>query len=99
MIIGCYIMNNARVHLFISGKVQGVFFRQNTFIRARELTLSGWVKNLSDGRVEIVIEGTQEHVYEMVGWCRIGKPRAKVTDVDEIWEEPCGEFDSFEIIY
>ncbi|TFH46132.1 MAG: acylphosphatase [ANME-2 cluster archaeon] len=92
-------MNNARVHLFISGKVQGVFFRQNTFIRARELALSGWVKNLSDGRVEVVIEGTQEHVYEMVGWCRIGKPRAKVTDVDEIWEEPCGEFDSFEIIY
>lgn len=92
-------MNNARVHLFISGKVQGVFFRQNTFIRARELALSGWVKNLSDGRVEVVIEGTQEHVYEMVGWCRIGKPRAKVIDVDEIWEEPCGEFDSFEIIY
>ena len=92
-------MNNTRVHLFISGKVQGVFFRQNTYKKARELTLTGWVKNHSDGRVEVVIEGAQEHVNEMVGWCRIGRPPAKVTAVEEIWEEPLGEFDSFETIY
>jgi acylphosphatase len=92
-------MNNTRVHLFISGKVQGVFFRHNTYKKARELELSGWVKNISDGRVEVVIEGNQDQVDEMVGWCNRGRPPAKVTDVEEIWEEPRGEFDSFETIY
>lgn len=90
---------NTRVHLFISGKVQGVYFRENTYKKARGLKVYGWVKNLSDGRVEVVIEGTQKSVNEMVSWCRIGRAPAKVTEVEEIWEEPKGEFYSFKIIY
>ncbi|NIA02992.1 MAG: acylphosphatase [Nitrospirae bacterium] len=92
-------MNNTRVHLYISGKVQGVYFRENTYKKARLLKLSGWVKNLSDGRVEVVIEGTQKYVDEMISWCRIGRAPATVTEVEEIWEEPNGEFYSFDIIY
>lgn len=92
-------MNNTRVHLFISGRVQGVFFRHNTYKKARELSLTGWVKNLSDGRVEVVIEGAPEPVTQMIGWCRTGKQPAEVSDVEVIGEDPTDEFMSFEIIY
>jgi acylphosphatase len=92
-------MNNIRVHLYISGKVQGVFFRHNTFKKAVELGLTGRVKNLSDGKVEAIFEGAPFQVHEMIEWCRTGPPLANITAVEEIHEEPTGEFDSFNISY
>ncbi len=55
-----------RVHIFVSGKVQGVFFRSSTRDKAKHLGLTGWVRNLEDGRVEAVLEGDKEHIEKMV---------------------------------
>ncbi len=79
-----------RSHVFFTGKVQGVFFRANTKTKARELGLMGWVKNLSDGRVEAVFEGTREQVSEIINWCKHSIPRARVIFVDVNEEEPEG---------
>ena len=92
-------MNTIRVHLYISGKVQGVFFRHNTLEKAVDLGLTGWVKNRSDGKVEAVFEGVPHQVHEMINWCRTGPPHAHVTDITETWEEPMGEYTSFNIRY
>lgn len=86
---------DTRVHIFISGKVQGVFFRSSTKSKAEELGLTGWVRNLADGRVEAVFEGEEGNVEKMVQWCRKGPQYARVEDVEAIWEEYKGEFNSF----
>lgn len=69
------------VHLHIRGKVQGVFFRQSALARAVELKLSGWVRNLRDGRVEAFAEGPSDRVDAFVAWCRKGPPSAHVEEV------------------
>ncbi len=84
-----------RAHLFISGKVQGVFFRANTVEKAKELEVNGWVKNLDDGRVEAVFEGDKESVQKMIDWCMVGPDSANVENIDIKWEEPKG-LDNFE---
>jgi acylphosphatase len=84
-----------RAHILVSGKVQGVFFRSSTQDKAEELDLSGWVRNLPDGRVEAVFEGEKEDVDKMVEWCRKGPEYAKVTGVEIIMEEYKGEFNAF----
>ncbi len=76
-----------RVHLFVSGRVQGVFFRVDTQREARSLGLVGWVRNLPDGRVEIVAQGNAEAVRALVEWSHLGPVRAEVTSVDISWEE------------
>ncbi|QYJ16993.1 Acylphosphatase [Rubrobacter xylanophilus DSM 9941] len=76
-----------RVHVYVSGRVQGVFFRDSTRERARRLGVSGWVRNLPDGRVEAVFEGESGDVDEMVRWCHEGPPHARVESV-EVEEEP-----------
>jgi acylphosphatase len=86
---------DTRVHIFISGKVQGVFFRSSTKSKAEELGLTGWVRNLADGRVEAVFEGEEGNVEKMVLWCRKGPQYARVEDVEAISEEYKGEFNSF----
>ncbi|MFZ3058454.1 MAG: acylphosphatase [Candidatus Methanoperedens sp.] len=86
---------NARVHVFVSGKVQGVFFRSGTRDKADELGLSGWVRNLQDGRVEAVFEGEEGMVEKMVEWCRKGPEYARVTGVKVIPEPYMGEFSGF----
>lgn len=86
---------NIRVHVFVSGKVQGVFFRSSTKDRAEELGLSGWVRNLPDGRVEAVFEGEKEEVDKMVEWCRKGPEYARVTGVEVLIEEFRGEYKGF----
>jgi acylphosphatase len=86
---------NSRSHVLVSGKVQGVFFRSSTKDKAEELGLSGWVRNLSDGRVEAVFEGEKEDVDTMVEWCRKGPEHARVTGVEIIREEYQGEFRGF----
>lgn len=79
-----------RKHLFISGKVQGVTFRASTKRRARKIGVDGWVKNLSDGRVEIVVEGREEDVERLVGWCHTGPRLANIEKVEQKGEEPEG---------
>ncbi|WP_457555818.1 acylphosphatase [Candidatus Pyrohabitans sp.] len=86
-----------RVHVFISGRVQGVFYREYTRRKAQELGVKGWVRNLPDGRVEAVFEGEDRAVDEMVRWCWEGSPYASVTKVEAKEEEYTGEFEGFEI--
>jgi len=88
-----------RVHVFVSGRVQGVFFRHHTSERAAQLGLSGWVRNLDDGRVEAVFEGEREKVDEMLKFCSNGPPGARVSDVDVKWENHRGEFSGFQVRY
>lgn len=68
-------------HIFVSGKVQGVFYRKYTQLEASKLQLLGWVKNLDDGRVEIVAQGLLQNVKALEAWCHRGSPKAKVTSV------------------
>ena len=90
---------NSRKRIFVSGKVQGVFFRSSTRDKALELGISGWVRNLSDGRVEVVFEGKQESVEKMVEWCRRGPPYAHVENVEVVPEDYKGEFKGFAVRY
>ncbi|HFB83930.1 acylphosphatase [Thermosulfuriphilus ammonigenes] len=92
-------MAKKRVHVFISGKVQGVFFRAYTQEEARRLGLRGWVRNLPDGRVEAIFEGEEKALEEMIRWCHKGSPGARVTGVEVIEEPYTGEFSDFRIRY
>lgn len=92
-------MDKVRAHVYISGFVQGVFFRSNTRKIALKLGLKGWVRNLEDGRVEAIFEGDRDKVLEMLEWCKVGPPRAKVISVDVKWEKYEGNFTNFKIIY
>jgi len=88
-----------RAHVFVSGKVQGVFFRFETRRLARRLGVNGWVRNRTDGRVEAVFEGERENVEKMIAFCKRGPPGARVTKVEVEWEEPTEEFEGFSIRY
>lgn len=88
-----------RCHLFISGRVQGVFFRSNTRKKALELNLTGWVRNLSDGRVEALIEGEESSLQKIIEWCHTGPDYACVGKVEVYWENPTDEFKTFSIRY
>jgi len=88
-----------RVHLIVSGRVQGVFFRAEAQEKAKELGVFGWVKNLSEGRVEAVFEGERDKVEQMVKWAKSGPPGAIVNDLNVVWEEYQAEFSNFEIRY
>jgi len=79
-----------RAHLFISGRVQGVFYRAFTKEVADSLGLNGWVRNLRDGRVEAVFEGDEEKISLAVKRCKEGPPYARVDNIEVIWEEPEG---------
>ncbi|QSW99479.1 acylphosphatase [Haloterrigena alkaliphila] len=85
-----------RAHVFVSGTVQGVYYRATTRDTARERGVGGWVKNLEDGRVEAIFEGPEDAVEGMIEWCHTGSPAADVEDVEAEFEEPQGE-DGFEI--
>lgn len=84
-------------HVLISGRVQGVFFRAYTQQQAQALGLTGWVRNLSDGRVEAVFAGEQNRVEEMIKWCWEGSPSAEVTNVQVKWEKAGGVYKDFRI--
>jgi acylphosphatase len=90
-------MNETRVHVFIKGRVQGVCFRAETRTNAQAHSLSGWARNLPDGRVEAVFEGQKNEVENMLRWCKSGPANALVTDVNVIREEFKNEFDGFSI--
>jgi acylphosphatase len=75
----------------VAGRVQGVWFRESCRDQALAAGVAGWVRNLDDGRVEVVLEGPPAAVDEVVAWCRQGPPRARVDRVDVVDEEPVGE--------
>ena len=86
-----------QVHLFISGRVQGVFFRMHTHKKALELKLSGRVYNLDDGRVEVFAEGPEEKLELFIEWCHKGPPAARVENVEINWQEGERQFQDFRI--
>lgn len=88
-----------RVHAFVSGRVQGVFFRAETQRAAMDFNLTGWVRNVADGRVEAVFEGDDENVDKMLTWCHIGPPAALVENVTVKEERYTGSFQDFSIKY
>ena len=92
-------MSNYRVRLFVTGKVQGVFFRQSLKVMAKKNDIFGWVKNLKDGRVEAVLEGNKENVSRLVEWAHGGPANARVEDVEIRNEKFSAEFSKFDVLY
>jgi acylphosphatase len=92
-------VSNYRVRLFVTGKVQGVFFRQSLKVMAIKNDVFGWVKNLKDGRVEAVLEGNEENVSRLVEWAHGGPANARVEDVDIRNEKFTAEFSKFDVLY
>ncbi len=88
-----------RVRMIVYGRVQGVFFRDSTCRTANELGIEGMVRNRMDGTVEIVAEGTKDLLEKLVRWAHQGPPSSIVENVDVNYEEPTGEFISFNIYY
>ncbi len=88
---------HARLHLVISGRVQGVGFRFSAYDEAKDLALAGWVRNIPGGEVEIVAEGSKENLQMLAAWARLGPPSAHVTEVREDWLDSTGEFTEFRI--
>lgn len=92
-------METARVHVFIEGRVQGVFYRSFTRNLAGRLGLHGWVRNLHDGRVEAVFEGERRVIQQAINECRKGPPGASVINIEISWEEHSENLRGFEIRY
>jgi acylphosphatase len=80
-----------RAHVLVSGRVQGVFFRDSTAKAARSRGVAGWIRNLPDGRVEAFFEGSRDAVESMISWCKTGPRHADVDDVSVEWEPAQGE--------
>ncbi len=87
-----------RVHVFIKGRVQGVFYRVWVRTQAERLGLTGWVRNLTDERVEVVFEGPKDKIEKIISKCKIGPSVAGVKQVDIKWEKATGEYTGFEIV-
>ena len=92
-------MDHVRAHVVIEGRVQGVNFRAATRNQAVAAGVNGWVKNLSDGRVEAVFEGKKLAVQRLVSWCYSGPTHARVDRVQVNWEKPDGTDSSFAIVW
>ena len=92
-------MLNTRVHIFISGKVQGVFFRQAMKVISIKNSVYGSVQNLNDGRVEAILEGDADNVNTVIEWCYNGPANSRVESVEVKTEEPTGLFSSFDVLY
>jgi len=86
-----------RAHIFVSGRVQGVFFRVKTRYQATKSNVTGWVRNTSDGKVEAILEGEKEDVEKMIDFCRKGPRGAKVSKTEVQWKEYLREFTDFRI--
>jgi acylphosphatase len=86
-----------RAHVYVSGRVQGVFFRSETQDEAIRQGITGWVRNLPDGQVEAILEGERENVEKVIEFCRRGPPAAKVAKVDVQWQNFTGEFRNFTV--
>ena len=92
-------MSNQRIRIIVTGKVQGVFFRQALKVMAKKNNIFGWVKNLKDGRVEAVLEGAEEKVSRLVEWSHGGPANARVEDIEIHNEKFSGKFLKFDVLY
>jgi acylphosphatase len=88
---------NIGAHVFISGKVQGVFYRIETSREAKKRNITGWIRNTSDGRVEAIFEGERRDVTCIIDFCKHGPSGALVEKVNVLWEKYTGNFEGFEI--
>jgi len=88
----------ARARVLVSGRVQGVFFRDHTRTWAGSLRVNGWVRNLRDGRVEVLAEGERDKIEGLIARLKDGPPFAQVETVDVAWEDFQGEFRDFRIV-
>jgi len=88
-----------RAQIIVKGLVQGVFFRATTKEVAKSFGLTGWVRNVDDDKVEIVVEGEEEKIKKLIEWSWKGPPAARVDDVKVNWQNFLGEFSTFEIKY
>ena len=88
-----------RIHVYIRGRVQGVFFRAATRRTATNLNLTGWVRNMDDGRVEAVFEGEDYDIEKMIAWCKVGPPLSRVENVTTTEEQHTGSFQDFGITH
>lgn len=88
-----------QLHIFVSGRVQGVSFRYYTNLEVQRYAISGWVRNLSDGRVEIFVEGNEKELEAFLKWCHVGSSMAQVTHVQYEWSVLAEKkYTSFEIV-
>ena len=87
------------VHVLISGRVQGVWFRASTKDKAEQLNIRGWVRNTTDGKVEAVFEGDEENINDMIKWCHQGPPLAEVDNVVVKKQVSSDDFDCFSVRY
>jgi|TARA_B100002003_G_scaffold33746_1_gene28933 acylphosphatase len=92
-------LSEKRLHIYVSGIVQGVFFRSNTVHKANSLQIKGWIKNLPDSSVEILAEGTEEMLDKFLDWCEKGPPNAEVDSVEVVMLPFKQEFNEFKIVY
>ena len=92
-------MKQQRVHILVSGKVQGVFFRQALKVIARKNNVLGWVRNLTDKRVEAILEGDSKSVNMVIEWTRIGPANSRVDNIEVSNQEFKNEFSTFEVLY
>ncbi|MEC7988259.1 MAG: acylphosphatase [Myxococcota bacterium] len=88
-----------RIHVRVLGRVQGVYYRASTRDKATDLGLVGWVRNCSDGTVELVAEGQREDLQRLIDWCRQGPPISRVDDLHIRWDKASGSYDDFTIRY
>ena len=92
-------MSHQRVRLFVTGRVQGVFFRQSLKAKSIQNNIFGWVKNLHDGRVECILEGTEENISKIITWAHTGPANAIVENVEIHNEEFNNKFTKFDVLY
>ena len=92
-------MKQQRTHLLVSGKVQGVVFRQALKVIAKKNNVLGWVRNLKDGHVEAVLEGNNKSINSVIEWIHIGPAKSRVDHIEVNNEEFKNEFSIFEVLY
>ena len=92
-------MENKSVHILVTGKVQGVFFRQATKVIAIKNHVTGWIKNLESGQVEILLEGEDQNVNSIVEWCHNGPANSRVDEIKIEQQKFSGQYSNFEVRY
>ncbi|MFC2157329.1 acylphosphatase [Acidobacteriota bacterium] len=90
---------NSRAHIHVSGRVQGVFYREHARKWAVSLHLKGWARNLPDGRVEVIAEGDRSDLASLIHRLTTGSPMSRVEDIQTNWEEYTGDFPDFRVTY
>tara|TARA_B100000686_G_scaffold312719_1_gene357474 strand:+ start:367 stop:645 length:279 start_codon:yes stop_codon:yes gene_type:complete len=92
-------MSLKQIHIFVTGRVQGVFFRQSTRVIAIKNNVNGFVRNLDDGRVEIIAQGEEQNINKLIDWCRTGPANSRVDEFELKEESITEEFENFEVKY